>query len=174
MHHTRPRRRGISKNACRVPSTGTFYPTARRRKPLPPGCWSSWIKRAIDRGLQRPDLHLAPLDAATGGILGAVAELQGKRSLRVLPVPNVDCLDSVQHDSELRALGGDLVGVPLAAGLRPGRDFGHVYDRSGAIPRLRTLVGDVHFLAGDGPDLDPSAAPPQNAAVLPVFRPELP
>src|SRR5258708_8399672 len=125
MHHTRPRRRGISKNACRVPSTGTFYPTARRRKPLPPGCWSSWIKRAIDRGLQRPDLHLAPLDAATGGILAAVAELQGKPSLAVLPVPNVDCLDSVQHDTDLRALGADLLGVPLAAGSRHRRDLCH-------------------------------------------------
>src|SRR6266705_2568765 len=173
MRRTRPRRRGISKNACRARNTGTFFPRNKQSKPLQRGCWSSSIEPAIGAGLQRPDLHLAPLDGATGGILGAVAELQGKRSLRVLAVPNVDGLDSVQHNSQLRALGGDLVGVPLAAGFRHGRDLGHIDDRSGAIFRLRTLVVDVHFIAGDRTDLGAIGAAQENAAVRRVIRPEL-
>src|SRR5206468_7998442 len=67
--------------------------------------------------LQRLDLHFAPLDDATGSVLGTIAELEGERSLRVLAVLNVGGLDSVQHDGELRTLGRDLVGVPFAAGL---------------------------------------------------------
>src|SRR5438477_403556 len=173
MRLTPPRQRGISRNACRARSTGMFYPRDKRCKPPRRGCWSSWIGPAPAARLQRPDLHLAPLDGATGGVLGAVAELQGKRSLRVLAVPNVDGLDSVQHDGQLRALGGDLVGVPLAAGFRHGRDLGHVDDRSGAILRLRTLVVDVHFIAGDRIDLGAIGAAQENAAVRRVIRPEL-
>src|SRR6266699_3255791 len=173
MPRTRPRRRDTSKSAFPKRSTGTFFPKRRRSRPLRRGCWSSSIEPAIGAGLQRPDLHLAPLDGATGGILGAVAELQGKRSLRVLAVPNIDGLDSVQHNSQLRALGGDLVGVPLAAGFRHGRDLGHVDDRSGAILRLRTLVVDVHFIAGDRTDLGAIGAAQENAAVRRVIRPEL-
>src|SRR5436309_1587967 len=173
MRRTRPRRRGTSKSACPRRSTGTFFPKRRRSRPLRRGCWSSSIEPAIGAGLQRPDLHLAPLDGATGSILGAVAELQGKRSLRVLAVPNIDGLDSVQHNSQLRALGGDLVGVPLAAGFRHGRDLGHVDDRSGAIFRLRTLVVDVHFISGDRTYLGAIGAAQENAAVRRVIRPEL-
>src|SRR5436853_1781487 len=173
MRLTRPRQRGISKNACRARNTGTFCPMDKRSRPHQRGCWSSWIGPAPAARLQRPDLHLAPLDGAAGGILGAVAELQGKRSLGVLAVPDVDGLDSVQHDGQLRALGGDLVGVPLAAGFRHGRDLGHVDDRSGAILRLRTLVVDVHFIAGDRTDLGAIGAAQENAAVRRVIRPEL-
>src|SRR2546429_5002010 len=57
-------------------------------------------------------------------------------------VPSVDGLDSVQHDCQLRALGGDLVGVPLAAGFRHGRDLGHVDDRSG--DRKSTRLNSSH------------------------------
>src|SRR2546429_759593 len=58
------------------------------------------------------DLHLAPLDDAAGSVLGTITKLEGERSLRVLAVLNVDGLDSVQHDSELRALGRDLTWGP--------------------------------------------------------------
>src|SRR5215813_3949098 len=87
----------------------------------------AWVDMPVLRGealpvddtpaLQRFDLHLAPLDDAAGRVLGAVPELQGEGALRVLTVLNVDGLDTVQHDGKLRALGRDLVGVPLAAGL---------------------------------------------------------
>src|SRR5438552_13332051 len=173
MRLTPPRQRGISRNACRARSTGMFYPRDKRSKPPRRGCWSSWIGPAPAARLQRPDLHLAPLDGAARGVLGTVAELQGKRSLRVLAVPDVNGLDPVQHDGQLRAFGGDLVGVPFATGLRHGPHLGHVDDRSGAVLRLRTLVVDVHLIAGDGTDLGMIAAAQENAAVRRVIRPEL-
>src|SRR5256885_3102723 len=159
---TRHRQRGISRNASRARNTGTFGPRNKQSKPRRRGCWSSWIEAAFAARLQRPDLHLAPLDGAAGRILGAVAELQGKRPLGVLAVPNVDGLDSVQHDGQLRALGRNLVGVPLATGLRHGRDLRDIDDRAGTVGRLGALVVDVHFIARDGADLGTIAAAQEN------------
>src|SRR5262245_40595153 len=46
-------------------------------------------------GLERLDLHLAPLDGAAGRVVGAVAELEGERPLRELGVLDVSGLDAV-------------------------------------------------------------------------------
>src|SRR5437016_7163630 len=123
--------------------------------------------------LQRLDLHLAPLDDAAGRVLGAVPELEGEGALRVLTVLNVHGLDSVQHDGEVGALGRDLVGVPLAAGLGHRRDLGHVDDGSGAVGGLGALVEDVHLVGAGGGDLLGIGAAEEDAAVRGVVRPEL-
>ena len=71
--------------------------------------YSNW------HGLQRPDLHYAPLDGAAGGAFVKVAKLEGDRSLRKLAVLDIDGFDTVEHDGQPQALGRDLIGVPFAA-----------------------------------------------------------
>src|SRR3977135_4606687 len=92
------------------------------------------------RLLQRLDLHLAELDHA-----GAVLQRDG--AFRVVGVVGaVDRLGAVERDVEARSLGGDLVDVPLAAGLQRGRRLGGVDNRAGAVARVGTLVEDVRLV----------------------------
>src|SRR5436309_9146385 len=76
--------------------------------------------------LQRLDLHLAEFDGAAGGAFVKVAKLEGERSLWELAVLDVDGLDTVWHDRQLRAFGRDLIGVPFATGLGHGRYLGDI------------------------------------------------
>ena len=69
--------------------------------------------------LKRPDLYLPPFDRAAGRPLLAVGELQRDRTLRELAMLNIDGFSTIEYEHQMRAFGGDLVGVPLAAG------FGH-------------------------------------------------
>ena len=85
--------------------------------------------------LQRLDLDLAEFHHA-----GAV--LQGDRAGGVLGVLDVDGLFAVQDHRELRALGGDVVGIPLAAGVD---DAGRLRD-VGRVARPSLAAGDL----GDG------------------------
>src|SRR5262245_8363239 len=110
----------------------------------PPAAPAVWGMR-----LQLLDLDLAPLDGAAGVALGrAIAELQRDRPLRELAVVQGGRLGAVQHDGQLRAFGGDLIGVPLAAGLGHGRYRGVMDDAAGAVGGVGTLVEDVRLVAG--------------------------
>src|SRR5947208_1042369 len=117
-------------------------------------------------GLQRLDLHLAPFDGAAGSAFVKVAKLEGERSLRELAVLDIYRLGTVEHDGQLRTLGGDLIGVPFAAGLGHGRYLGHIDDGPGAVLRLRALVIDIHLVGALGADVFGIGNANKDAAVL--------
>src|SRR5258708_191038 len=120
---------------------------------------------------ERPDLDLAePHDAAAVlkrdpplgelGILGAV-----------------DGLDAVEDDGELRAFGGDVIGVPLVAGLGHRRYLGNIDDRAGAVARVGARIEDVDLIGICRRDLLGIGGADEDAAVGggvdPELRPEL-
>src|SRR5262245_56934333 len=123
-------------------------------------------------GLQRSDLHYAPLDGATG-VLVTVAKLEGERSLWELAVLDIDGLYTVQHDGQLRTLGRDLIGVPFAAGLGHRRYFGEIDDSPGAILLLWALVVDIDLVGTLGVDTFRIGNADENTAVGSGVRPEL-
>src|SRR5437773_1885334 len=88
--------------AISVPGVGATNPTRRRYA-------VGW------RELQRPDLHLAPFDGATGGSFFTISKLKRDRTFRELGVLDIDCLDTIEHNRQLRAFGGDLIVVPFVA-----------------------------------------------------------
>jgi hypothetical protein len=128
----------------------------------------SRYRHASRRCLQRPDLHLAPLDGAPG-------VLKRKRPFGEFAVVGLDGDDSVENDGQFLSPGRDHEGVPLAAGLI---DDGYWYrgdidDGSGAILGVWARVPDVYLIGiGSGDILDVGAAD-ENAAVSIGFRPEL-
>ena len=125
------------------------------------------------RGLQRLDLHYAPLDGAAGGAFVKVTKLEGERSLRELAVLDIDGFDTVEHDGQLRTLGRDLIGVPFAAGLGHRSYFGKIDDGPGAILLLWALVVDIHLVGALGADVFGIGNSNENAAVRGGVRPEL-
>ena len=86
-------------------------------------------------------------------------------------VAHVHGLLAVERHGEMPALGADLHGAPLAAGLRHRIDLGDIDDRAGAVGRVRALVEDVGLVAGLGADLLRIAAD-EDAAVGVVADPE--
>ena len=61
----------------------------------------------VEPTLQRPNLHLPPLDRATGCILRAVTELQREGAAGEFAVLYVYRLHAVKNDCHARALGCD-------------------------------------------------------------------
>ena len=90
----------------------------------------------------------------------------------MLAILHVDRLLPVQHDSELRSLRRDLIGVPFAGRLRHRVDLGNVDDRAGAVGRIGPLVEDIHLVADLGVDLVAAVAAEEYAAVGGVVSPE--
>src|SRR5436190_3479618 len=88
--------------------------------------------------LQRADLHLAPLDRAALRAVHPRTVLQREEPVLQLVVLHAYGLHAVQLHDHLRALGRDLVDVPLAARLvlDRHRHRGNVDDRTGAVLRL--------------------------------------
>src|SRR4029077_9739483 len=102
------------------------------------------------------------------------AVLQRDAAFRELAVGRaVDRLGAIERDVEARALGGDLVDIPLAAGLEHGRGLGGVDDRAGAVARIGARVEDVHLIGVLGADLGGIGAADEDAAVGVVADPEL-
>src|SRR5215510_9267176 len=130
-------------------------------------------RRPRRHALERPDLHLAPLDRAARSVVGNVAELKSERPLRESAVLDVDRLDPVQHHDQLAALGGDLVGVPPSAGLGHRRYLGEIDDRPRAVGRIGPLVVDIHFIRALRADLGWFGRADEDPAVRVVIRPEL-
>src|ERR1043166_4765440 len=117
--------------------------------------------------LQRLDLHRTELHDA-----GAV--LQPDAAARVLAVLDaVDGLLAVERHGELRALGDDLIGVPLVRRLGHRHHFGDVDDRAGAVPRVRPLVENIHLVAVFRRQLRRVGAADEDAAVGFGIDPEL-
>src|SRR6202790_317892 len=81
-------------------------------------------RAAESRLSERPDLDLAESHDAAA-VLKCDPPL---RELRILGA--VDCLDAVEDHGEFAPLGGDVVVVPLVAGLRHRRDLGDIDDRA--------------------------------------------
>src|SRR3954447_19197203 len=77
----------------------------------------------------------------------------------------------------MRALRGDLVGVPLAGGLRHRVDFGDIEDRARSVAWIGPFVVDIDLIADLGVDLGRLVAANKNAAVgflvSPEFGPDL-
>src|SRR5438045_4071249 len=88
------------------------------KRPLP-------TLRSVARRLHRLDVHLAELHDA----LAVLERDMAARKLAVLRA--IDRAGAVERHGEFRALGGDLVGVPFAAGLEHGRRLGHVGNPAG-------------------------------------------
>src|SRR6476469_3699566 len=99
------------------------------------------FRRAGYQGLERFYFHLAEFDRA-----GPV--LQGDRTFVKHAVAQLCRRLSIQHDSDVAAVRGHLICIPLAARFRHRTDFDVTRDRAGAIARIRTLVEDIGFVAG--------------------------
>src|SRR5205814_4551732 len=91
----------------------------------------------------------------------------------VLAVLDVSCLLAVEHDDEMRALRGDLVGIPFARRFRHRINLGDVDNRAGAVARVRPLVEDIDLVADLGVDLVPDVTADENAAIGLLVSPEL-
>src|SRR4029077_18450398 len=113
------------------------------------------------------------LDWPPGGAFVKVTKLEGERSLRELAVLDIDGLDTVEHDGQLRTFGRDLIGVPFATGLGHRRYFGEIDDGPGAVLRLWALVVDIHLVGALGTDVFRIGNANENPAVRSVVRPEL-
>ena len=112
-------------------------------------------------------MHLAELDHA-----GTVLKRERSPGI-VLAVLDISGLLAVEHDDEMRALRGDLVGIPFARRFRHRINLGNVDDRTGAIARVRPLVEDVDLIADLGVDLVPDVTADENAAIGLLVGPEL-
>src|SRR5689334_4695636 len=121
--------------------------------------------RSVRPALQRLDLNLAEFDDAR-------TVLQRDRSACVGRVLDVNGLLTVQHDHKMRALRRDLIGIPLAAGLRHRDDLGDIDDRAGAVARVRPLVVNVHLVTGLAADALWLLATDEDAAVGIIADPE--
>src|SRR3984893_11895853 len=73
----------------------------------------------------------------------------------------------------MRPLGRDLIGIPLAAGLRHRIDLGDVDDRAGAVTLVLALVENVPLVAGLATDALRLLTPDEDAAIGVVADPEL-
>src|SRR6185503_15842601 len=100
------------------------------------------------RELQRPDLHLALFDGAAGGSFFTIAKLKRDRTFRELTVLDIDCLNTIERDRQLRAFGRDLIVVPFAACFGQRRYLGDIGDGSGAVLRVWALVVDIRLVRG--------------------------
>ena len=118
------------------------------------------------RPLQRLDRDLAELDHAS-------AVLQRERPFLEQAVLGVHGLLPVEHQDQMPSLGGDLVSVPLAAGLGHRDHLDEFDDRAGAVGRILALVEDVRLVAGLVGGLLGIAAAEEDAAVGVVAGPEL-
>ena len=87
-------------------------------------------------------------------------------------VLNVDGFLTVEQDDQMRTLRGNLVGIPLAAGLGHRVHLGDTDDCAGAIGRVRPLVEDIDLVADLGVGLLRAAAAEEDAAVGIVVGPE--
>ena len=65
---------------------------------------------------------------------------------------------AVEHDGDLPSLGGDLEGVPFAAGLGHRVHLDEIDDAAGAVGRVLALVEDVDLVAGPVGDLGGSCS----------------
>src|SRR5262245_38446503 len=117
-------------------------------------------------GLQRPDLYLAELHHAC-----TILKCNGPAGK--LAVLYVGCLGAVQDDGKLRALGGDLKGVPLVAGLGHRIDLGEIDDRPSAITWVRASIEDVDLIGIGRGDLLRFGAADEDTAVGGGIDPEL-
>src|SRR5262245_43993218 len=88
-------------------------------------------------------------------------------------VADVDGFLPVERHDEMPAIGGDLVGVPLARRLGHRVDLGEIDDGAGAVARVGALVEDVDLVAGPGADGCGILASNEDAAVGLLVRPEL-
>ena len=158
-HVVKPRRSGDPTYLVADPSaaraTLNFRPAHSDLATIIRTAWA-WHKKAHplkarEPNLQRLDLHLAEFDHA-----GTV--LERERSPRiVLAVLHVSGLLAVEDDDEMRALRGDVEGVPFARRFRHRINLGDVDNRAGAIARVRPLVEDVDLIADLGVDLVPAS-----------------
>ena len=115
--------------------------------------------------LQRLDRDLAEFDHAVSvGDFGPSANR---------PLWSSAGFSAVEDDGDLPSLGGDLEGVPFAAGLGHRVHLGEVHDPARAIGRVLALVEDVHLIAGPVGDLGGLLAAKEDAAVGVVACPEL-
>src|SRR5688572_8680461 len=101
---------------------------------------------SVASALAQVDLQAPYLDAPESHGAGHV--LQRDRSARELVILGLCRERAIQSHRQLRPLGGDFVGVPLAAGIDDGEWFGDVDDGTRAARLIGTLVEDVGLVAG--------------------------
>ena len=113
------------------------------------------LRRTVKCAAERPGREIAPYS----GLICTLRNFTTPEPYCSATVPrqmlgilHIGRLLTVQRDDEMRPLRGDLVDVPLAAGLRHRIDLGDIDDRAGAIGRVRPLVEDVDLVAGLGVD----------------------
>jgi hypothetical protein len=134
--------------------------------------------RTIDELLERPDLHLAPLDRSALRALGAAhGVLQAERTRGKVHPALIDLHrgDAVQPHGHVRAFGRNLVSIPAPAGLvrERYRHGGDIDDRASAVFRVRPSVPDVDLVAILRIDLLAVIAADEDAAIRVARRPEL-
>src|SRR6516162_8078974 len=116
--------------------------------------------------LYRLDRDLAELDHA-------LAELQRHRSFGVHAAADAGGFLAVEPDGKVAALGRNLHGAPLAAGLGHWVNLSVIDDGAGAIAGVGPRVEDVALVAGLGAGLLGVLAADEDAAVGVVADPEL-
>src|SRR5581483_4697804 len=109
------------------------------------------LRRVIKTKLERPYLDLAPLDRPALRALRAAERVLQRERARAqihLLLVDIDRLHAVQPHRHAAAPGGDLVGVPLAAGAigERHRHGGDIDDRARAVPRIGPRVPDVDLV----------------------------
>ena len=129
-------------------------------------CMTEASKQLARSQLQRLDSDLAELDHA-------LAELQRQWSFGVHAAADARGFLAVEHDRKVAALGRNLHGAPLAAGLGHRVDLGVIDDGAGAVARVGARVEDVALVAGLGSGLLGVLAADEDAAVGIVADPEL-
>ena len=125
-----------------------------------------WQTQAVWPHLQRLDRDLTELHHPP-------AMLQGDRSGGKQAIPIVDSLLPVEHHDKMPSLGGDLVRVPLAAGLGHGIHLDKIDDPTRAVGRVLALVVDVDLVTSPSADGLRIAAANKDPAVGVVARPKL-
>src|SRR5258708_7904366 len=126
-----------------------------------------WQMPRSPRGSERPGLHLAESH-------DAAAVLQREPALGELGILGaVDGLDAVEDHGEFPAFGGDVIGVPLVAGLGHRRHLGNIDDRAGAVTRVGARIEDVDLIGICRRDLLGIGGADEDAAVGGGVDPEL-
>jgi hypothetical protein len=90
-----------------------------------------------------------------------------------LGVLDIGSFTTIEHDRQMRAFGGDLVVVPLAARFGQRRYLGDIGDGPGAVLRFRALIVNIRFVRGLRGDGFGTGNTKKDAAVRGVIGPEL-